>query len=339
MKNTIIVLDSERYKSKEKTIRDLFEENVKNKIYYTEYEDELIRKVCKWKYVGEILLHILYWVKSFRYAKKIYKENNGGKIITINPIVGIFLGILNKNHKYEILLSGFLFEPKNNQIYYKFRIWFVKKAINGIDKLIVYANKEVQYYRNIFKMDKFTFVPYGIDFDIHEPYVGKLPETFIFSGGRSNRDYHALINAYNLLGVEEIKLCIATRPSVVQQEDLSQIILLKDVVLETFGSAMEKAKFVVLPLKETDISAGHQVLLEALERNQIIIVSDIDAVKDYVSSEQVIFFESGNSDALCQTMRFVLENYDEVKQKYSQNREYYLNNYTFVNFFRRLVNL
>lgn len=339
MEKIILILDSERYKKKEKQIRSSFSENTILKIYYTEYEDALIRRVCKWKYIGEILLHLLYWIKSYRYAKKIYKENKCGRIITINPIVGIFLGLLNKKKEFEIVLSGFLFEPKNNKIYYRIRRWYVKKAIGGINRVVVYANREVDYYRKLLNVDKFSFVPYGIDYDAHEQYKGVLPDSYVFSGGRSNRDYHTLIEAYNALKTDSIELCIATRPAVIQNEDLSKVILLKDVVLETFGSAMEKAKFVVLPLKETEISAGHQVLLEAMERNQIIIVSDIEAVKDYVNSDHVIYYKPGNRDDLCAAMKYVINHYDEVKQRFCHNREYYQNNYTFLAFLQRLVEI
>lgn len=56
----------------------------------------LIRKACKWKYIGEILLHLLYWFKSFRYALTIMRNNKPTTIICVNPIVGSFLGLLNR---------------------------------------------------------------------------------------------------------------------------------------------------------------------------------------------------------------------------------------------------
>ena len=337
--DTLFILDKIDYKKKEKEIIDKFK-NQNIKIYYTEYEDALIRKVCKWKFIGEILLHILYWIKSYRYARKIYKENGKCKVICINPIVGIFLGMKNRKNKMKITLAGFLFEPKKNKFYYFLRKCIVKLFLKGIDNIVVYSRNEVNYYEKIFKIKKFTFVKYGIDYESHKKYMGELPEKYIFSGGRSNREYHTLIEAYNKVKkMYAIDLCIATRPVVLQNENTTNTIVLKDVVLETFGSAMEFSGFVILPLMEREISAGHQVLLEALERNKIVIVSKIDAVLDYVSDEQVIFYESSNVEDLISKMKEVLDNYNLYKEKYRNNYLFYNENYTFMKFLERLISV
>lgn len=339
MKNTIIILDKNVYRNKEEEIRHRAG-SLPLIFYYTEYEDDLIRKVCKWKYVGEILLHILYWFKSFRYAIKIYNENDGGRIVSINPIVGIFLGMLNKRQKYDITLAGFLFEPKRNKLYYSARVKLVSLFLKGIDTVVVYAEKEVEYYKKIFGVDKFQFVQYGIDYDVHEVYKGSIPVPCVFSGGRSNRDFHTLIEAYRKLNIsDKYSLCIATRPVVLQNERLEGITVLKDVVLETFGNAMEQAAFVVLPLMDTEISAGHQVLLEALERNMIVITSRIEAVEDYVTDEQVLFYEPGNETDLEEKMMMVIDDYQFYKKKFSRNREFYENHYTFICFIERLLSV
>lgn len=336
MDGLILILDKLDYKSKEDLIRrEIGNEDIK--VYYTEYEDSLIRMVCKWKYIGELLQHIFYWIKSFNSAFEIYRKNKSGKIICINPIVGMFLGGLNGKKKFELIVGGFLFEPKKNKIYYQIRVGLTKHFLKGIKYAIVYAKKEVSFYERIFKVKKFRFVQYGIDYEAHHPYEGELPTRYIFSGGRSNRDFHTLIKAYEQLGEERPFLCIATRPVVLQGENTKNIRVLKDVVLETFGNVMEKSEFVVLPLVETDISAGHMVLLEALERNKIVIISDIDAVRDYVSEDEVLFYEPGNASSLKKIMTHTLIHYDKLCEKYSKNHEFYLRNYTFLKFVKRLV--
>lgn len=333
----IIILDKKEYRNKEEEIRNRV--GVQPLIlYYTEYEDALIRKVCKWKYLGETLRHILYWWKSLRYAYEIYKKNYGGEIVCINPVVGIFLGMLNRKHKFDIILAGFLFEHKKNRIYYFARVKLVSIFLEGIDTVIVYANKEVDYYNNIFGVDKFRFVQYGIDYDVHKEYKGNIPLPCVFSGGRSNRDYHTLIEAYKILEENtKYSLCIATDPILLQNEEISNVTVLKDVVLETFGNAMERAALVVIPLQDTNISAGHQVLLEALERNMIVVTSKIEAVEDYVSDNQVVFYSPGDEHDLAKKLNMVMKNYNYYKQKYSCNKEFYEKNYTFLCFLERLL--
>lgn len=339
MEKVILVLDKLDYKKKESAIKDAVGNDFDVRVYYTAYEDALIRRVCKWKYVGEILLHILYWLKSLNYALDIYFHNSGCRIVCINPIVGVFLGMLNRGHKFSITIGGFLFEPKKNKFYYNLRKKVVKVFLQGLDTVIVYAAKEIKYYEKIFGVKKFKFVKYGIDYDAHKPYEGNVPSNYIFSGGRSNRDFHNLIAAYEMLKKDysDLELCIATRPVVLQNEQTDNITVLKDVVLETFGSAMEKAEFVVLPLIETEISAGHQVLLEALERNMIVLISKIDAVTDYVSGEQVIFYNPGDKQDLYTKMKYIYENIITLKEKYKNNASYYKANYGFVQFIDRVI--
>lgn len=343
MKNiAILILDKAAYKEHENEYVDVLKSKYNLvKVIYTEYEDVLIRKVRRWKYVGSILQHILYWIKSLNYAKKIMKMKSAD-IICINPIVGIFLGLMNRREKFSITLCGFLFEPKDNKLYYNMRKKFVNKALAGVKNVVVYASQEVKYYENLFHItNKFYFVQYGIDYLVENKYSREIPKPYIFSGGGSNRDYLTLLKAYEL-GKEQQQLpplYIATLPRCVANLDTSQVNILTDVVLETFGDVEKNSNFIVLSLKDTEISAGHQVMLEALKNNCVIIVNRINAVEDYVNENQVLFFESGNAEDLKNKIVFLVEHYTEVRRKFNNNDRYYWDNFTFSALLNRLMEL
>lgn len=340
--SVVLILDKMDYKENEKNYLDTLKSKYRYvDIVYTEYEDALIRKVRRIKYIGSVLQHVLYWIKSLNYAKKIMKMNSSD-VICINPIVGIFLGMMNKENKFDITMCGFLFEPKNNKAYYEARKKIVNKALRKIKNVVVYANQEVDYYENIFPgLNKFHFVQYGIDYLTENKYSGFLPKSYIFSGGGSNRDYATLFKAYEMVSKERNvePLVIATLPKCVENLDTSYVSIITDVVLETFGDVEKRSDFVVLSLKDTDISAGHQVMLEALKNNCVVIVNRIKAVEDYVDEKQVLFFESGNVDDLKNKIEFVLEHYKEMKEKFSKNSEYYREHYMFTSLLDRLMKL
>lgn len=339
----ILILDKMAYKEHEneytKVLRKKF---YSTQIVYTEYEDSLIRKVRSWRYVGSILQHLLYWFKSLNYARKIMRMKSAD-IICINPIVGIFLGLMNsKKNKFNITFCGFLFEPKRNKLYYNMRKKIVNRALKGVNNAVVYASQEVEYYEKIFNIQgKFRFVQYGIDYLVENRYSREILKPYIFSGGGSNRDYKTLLEAYNLgRSQDQIPaLYIATLPKCVDGLDVSGVKILTDVVLETFGDVEKKANFVVLSLKDTEISAGHQVMLEALKNNCIVIINRIKAVEDYVDENQVIFFESGNVEDLKGKIVFVTKHYDEMKTKFINNSKYYSERFTFSALLNRLVEL
>ena len=82
-----------------------------------------------------------------------------------------------------------------------------------------------------------------------------------------------------------------------------------DVTLETIGDWMKHCALLVISLKDVELSAGHQVLLQGLKENAPVLINKIPAILDYVSDEQVEFFESGNSiDGIYQTKTSKIQN-------------------------------
>lgn len=338
--NVILVLDKTEYAKNESEIEKLLRTKYANaRIVYTEYEDKLIRNVRKIKIIGSPLQHMLYWIKSFKYTDSIMKLYDESDIICINPIVGMFLGLKNKRKKHVICLCGFLFEPKKNKIYYNLRKAFVERCFLGINKIIVYSNKEVKYYNEIFGTNNFTFLRYGIDYNTNFEYKGSLPQKYIFSGGGSNRDYKTLFEAYRKVKNKiNIPLVVATLPKCVEGLDCSEVDIKTDVVLETFGDLIKKSEVMVLSLKDLELSAGHQVILQGLKENVPIIVNNIEAVRDYVSDKNVIFYESKNSDDLAAKLEkyFCFSNYSK-NNIIESNTEFYKKNYTFSALLKRII--
>lgn len=339
--NAILVLDKIDYRENHKQYTKLILEKYKSaNIYYTEYEDKLIRKVRVIPGIGKALHHLLYWVKSFNYALKIKARAEGATIICVNPLVAIFLGMMNKN-SFRLIMCGFLFEPKTNTFYYNTRKKFVNYVLKGIDLVVVYARQEIDYYNKIFgNTGKFRFIKYGIDYIVDEKYSHDLPQEYLFSGGGSNRDYKTLFEAYGVVKDDlKVPLYLATLPYCVQGLDTSNINILTDVVIENFGYVMGNSEIVILSLKDTDISAGHQVMLQALSKGKPIIVNDIRAIRDYVTEDNVVFYRSGDDIDLANKIIDTYQNIEYEKEKSNKNIKLYEKEYMFNNMLERLIRL
>lgn len=337
-KTLVLVLDRNEYRNKEMEIRSQLGEIYKNiEFFYTTYETNLIRRVRKWKIVGRALQHILYWGLSYKFAKNIYKYSANRDILSINPIVAIFLGIKNKKRRFGLTMCGFLFEPKNNKIYYTLRKKFTEKAMEGMDRIVVYGSKEVEYYSKLFNIkNKFVFVPFGMDYFENQEYKGQMPGNYLFSGGGSNRDYHTLLEAYKKIKrKDKLPLYIATNPLLIQGGIPDNVTILSDVVVENFGTVLGKAECLVLSLKDTILSAGHMVMLQALAQDVPVIVNRIHAVEDYVTDKEVLFFQSGDSEDLAHKIEMFLS-----KQWVpGKTRQLYEEKYTFSAMLKRIINL
>lgn len=338
MKN-VLVLDSDIYKKKQNELMRIMKKQLAGEsyIFFTSYEDEKIRRVRNYKHFGSFLQHLLYWKKSLDYAKKINKEKNK-RIYCLNPIVGIFLGLKNRNKHNKIIMGGFLFEPKRNKMYYLIRKYVTKKALKGIDKVIVYSSREVKYYQNLFPKTTFVFIKYGIDFEENQIYTNnKLPNKYIFTGGGSNRNYNLLIKAYNKCPKEVDPLVIATQGWRLKGLELSRCVLLEDVVVETFGNVLSRAKMLILALNDANISVGHMVMFQAMKLNVPVIVNDIPAIRDYVDDTSVYFYDGNSADELSDIIWNCDYNTDKLNAIAKNAKKIYEKELTFNSFIKRFI--
>ncbi len=332
----LLVLDNKEVCMNENVYKDLFDKKFDEvEIIYTRYENGFIRKIRRIKIIGNFLTHFIRFAISLLYALKIYIKRSD-VIISFNPIVGIFLGLLNLK-KRKIIISGFLFEPKSS-LYYHIRIFITNKALNRIDKVICYSKNEVALYNNLFiKNRKFVFRHYGSNFCREAKYTNKsLPTEYIFSGGGSNRDYDTLIKGYTL-SKQVIPLLIATQAWKINLKD-TNFIILDDVVNETFSFVLLNSKGLILSLKDSNISAGHMVMLQAMKLGIPIIINDIPSVRDYVNEEHVEFFQSKNIEQLAALIDSYFSS-DIAKIRVRKSMKYYYENFTFDKLVERVANL
>lgn len=332
-KRYVLVLDDKKYIKEYENIKQKFlSKGITVDCYITKYENKFIRKFRSIKKVGSLIQHISYWLLSLKYAIIIIIKYD--YIITINPIVGFFLGLMRRKSK-KIILCGFLFEEKKNKFYYNVRKKITTFSLKGVDKVIVYASNEVNYYSTIFSnLKKFIFIEYGLNFEKEESYGKILPTMYLFSGGGSNRDYQTLISAYDIVKDKAaIPLVIATNPRLLDMIDCTNVDVLNDVTLETFGDVLIKSSLLILSLRDAKISAGHMVLLQALKYGIPILVNDIKAIRDYVTDKDVTFYESENTiDLSCKILECM-----EINGKKLDNKNIYYEKYTFDKFLDRLL--
>lgn len=348
MNKTLIVLDSFEYKNKERELKAVINNLCVPVFVYTKYENKITEHFQRMKYIGGFLTHISYWLLSLLYSFSLFKYKNINNIIFINPIVGIFYaGITHILHiKRNITISGFLFEKKKNRFYYALRKGMVKFCYGRVNKIIVYGHKELQSYANEFPSlrDKFHFVQYGKDYTYKNIIDFNYPHKYIASGGRSNRNFKTLCEAFKIFTKKEYKYdcLVATRPECVTQDmEKTNVKFIYGIVLNQFGSFIKKADFFILPLKNIGLSAGHMAMMEAMSLKIPVIVTDIPAIRDYVNDKHVFFYTPDDCESLCNTMTFVANNLDSeiVKNKINAAYNLYIESYSFKALLYRIVNL
>ena len=345
-KEILIILDSEKYRPQENRIRDSIAGICNPAFFYTDYENRLIKMLHGIKGAGNILSHIAYWAVSLKDAVRIYAAHKQPHKLFVNPIVGFFYCLLLSSFhgSDKVTVAGFLFEDKSSTLYLRLRKRIVDFAYGSAAQLVVYSHIEQKKYGALFPSlaDKIKFVKYGRDFDIFKENEYASDSPYIASGGGSNRDFDTLVAAMARLEDESYpaSAAIATRPGNLAADGVpANLKVLYDIRMETFGSFLANSQFVILPLKDNDVSAGHMSLMESMSLGKVIIITDIPSVRDYVNESHVFFYPPGDSQALAGMIKYVLKNLDgQVAQdRADAARRLYESEYGFSSFLKRLV--
>lgn len=152
---------------------------------------------------------------------------------------------------------------------------FYKKLYAQVDRLTCYAKTEVDFFVNQMGLpeNKVEYIPYCADWDYFSK-PSKLKRSLLVSAGvDASRDYATLLKAVKGL---PIKVRIACRP-----ENLVGLEIPGNVQVGFVDSyqkmrrLFQRARLVVVPLKEVERSAGQRVVLEAAAAKCPLIVSKV----------------------------------------------------------------
>jgi len=178
-----------------------------------------------------------------------------------------------------LYVMTFIYKPKQGlkgRLYAAYMNYIVKSRY--IDKLICFSSSECDYYKKLFGIDRFVYVPLGIEaMDIDKSEVSD--DGYLFSTGRSNRDYKFLIEA--MVGSKR-HLHIACGQWQYEGDLPHNVELLHKCYGKDMAREMSHCHCVVIPLKDLNISAGQLVILQAMQLGKPIIVTRSKGVVDYI---------------------------------------------------------
>lgn len=266
--------------------------------------------------VGVIVRYLVYFLYPLYLV--LFKRKQYDKIIAWQQFHGINFAfwsrLLHVKKMNYLVINTFIFKRRGGQIgnlYYK----YIKWSINNIyvDKIICYSSYEPDFYAKMFNMpvDKFCYVPLGV---AKIEGVISSEGDYIFSTGRSNRDYDFLINSLSGNGMNVRIACSGYTYN--GESDMTNV----DILQNCFGRDMQKelanSFCVVIPLKDTHISSGQLVILQAMQMGKPVIVTENDAVKDYIENGKTGFIIKKDGNALKQAIGKLNDTkiYDEISK-------------------------
>lgn len=196
--------------------------------------------------------------------------------------------------KHKLIVMTFIYKEKNGfvgKIYHMY-MQFVVNSIY-IDRYICFSSKECGYYKKLFNNDSFVYVPLGV------PTIDICPsiqtnKKYIFSTGRSNRDYDFLVSTlYNL----NYELHIAC-DNLSNYTSKGNVFIHRNMFSDDMIRCMNDAFCVVIILRDPNISAGQLVILQAMQLGKPVIVTKSNGICDYIEDGITGLLINNNKDEL-----------------------------------------
>ncbi|MBT3027661.1 MAG: hypothetical protein B6D72_12760 [gamma proteobacterium symbiont of Ctena orbiculata] len=190
-------------------------------------------------------------------------------------------------------------------------------AFSTVDKVFVSAKKEIEMYASRLKQPtaKFEFLPFHTN--VVNPAIVEGEGRYIFSAGRTGRDYRTLIEAVKDEAYEVV--IVSDSSSVDGMEIPKNVTVYENIDYSEYRELLTNAFMVVLPLYEHIYSSGQVVVLESMAMGKPVITNKCVGTEDYIiDGETGLLLEERDPDLFKEAINKMYEDRvlrDNIKDK------------------------
>lgn len=203
-------------------------------------------------------------------------------------------------------------------------------GMGAVDRILVPSHGEMGYYERLlgYPRERMEFCPVGV----HDPGVfGRQPAAgggYVFSGGRSDRDYRTLFEAVAGLGC---RAEVRTQPFALRGLTAPPNVRVGGMAgYAELGEALAGARCVVVPLQEVRHAAGLSLIVLAMAAGRPVIATRAGGAEEYVThGENGLLVEPGDAAGLREAIGFVLGHPEEAARMGMEGRARYVLQHSF----------
>jgi glycosyltransferase involved in cell wall biosynthesis len=215
--------------------------------------------------------------------------------------------------------------------------WLQRYGVRGADYFSVPSQAERSYYARYLhlSLERIRHMPIGTH-DIYGGQFGKEPGDYIFSGGRSGRDYATLLQAVPGL---DIPLVVNARPFNLRRLTIPANVQVNDLLpYDHYRDQNWNARFVVVPLHAVDEAVGLTAILNAMAAGKAVLCTDLPGPAEYVRPDETgLLVPEGDVAALRDAIIYLWDRPELCREMGCRARALYAEHYTFSAFSRRVV--
>jgi glycosyltransferase involved in cell wall biosynthesis len=182
---------------------------------------------------------------------------------------------------------------------------------------VLFSQFEKTLYAKAFSFDenRMVYLPYGDLSDLEtqadaEVQLVKEPDDSrcFFSGGYSNRDYLSLIETFRSLPFKLIIVCSALNTEIREAIIPPNVKVLREVSSRLFDAYVKSAKACIIPIAHNTGAAGQSCLLRYMKNRKIIIATDTDVIREYITDGVSGILVNDNHESMASAIRAVNAN-------------------------------
>lgn len=204
---------------------------------------------------------------------------------------------------------------------YRFNLILLRLAIPGIDYFCCTSKEEEAIYSQMFNISRsrIVFLPLvESSSNFEEP--SRPIKDYIFSFGKSDRDFDTLIRAVTPLKIRTYILTRKYEPQVPVPENVC--IIREYVSSRDMVQWIASSRMVVISLKDYRVSAGQISMLEVMALARPLIITENMATKEYaVHRETALFFGAGNDKELSGHIQYIWDHREAAEQMGQEARQ------------------
>lgn len=289
-------------------------------------EHRIFSDKISFRYRYRIWLLLVGWPKLGLFALK----SAWGSLISSHPhpdavVVGshleaLIFGLVRRlllRRKPSIYLLGFIYTRRQNLLLDTLRRFYFGCVFALIDGIICFSALEITRYKTLFPGARrlFKYIPYGLyihGYEKNAKHCGTPidPDAYVFSAGRSGRDYQTLFEVFNRIDHPLHVIC-DSETALAGCVSAPNITVLRNCYDACYVEELRNASIVVVPLAVDDISAGQMVLVQAMAYCKPLVVTQTPTIEDYlIDGTNALLIPRGDGEAMHCAIRKLLNDKD-----------------------------
>ena len=199
------------------------------------------------------------------------------------------LSLLTLRRPRQIMTEVFIDEAQPDNLRWCLKTWWHALLARRALGIITNSSTELTTMAARYGLDpaRLRYVP--LNTNITEPQLSPQDEGFVFSAGRTLRDYTSLVMAARHIAAPVIIICGHHDLDRVTLPLPANITVMHEVPREVYLDHLRRCRVVALPLMPTERSTGQVVMLEAMSMGKPVVTTRSPGTIDYIRDGETGF--------------------------------------------------